>query len=331
MAIDIRNLGDQYSWGSRVSGVTWDNIHDEALRTDLQQLFRDRGLIVFEGMEPSSTMQVELSKVFGPLKDHPTKSTPRADPDLAEGVIDMHRPPRGDIGHDHGLVEVNGKRVESFIPWHFDHTYNDELNYAGVLRSIIAAPVDGRTGFTCGIELYKAMNPALLARIEQLKAIYTLDVRLTQIKYGRYFETFGDTEGMAGNVAESSIFPRAIHPMIWQRQSGEKVVHFCGFSAVGIEGHENAEGDALFDEVMHDLVRNVNPYWHEWNPSDMLIWDNHRMLHSVEGCDPKYERRMHRTTIRGDYGLGRFEGGKKIGEVKRETAPLNLPTGLQPA
>ncbi|HEX8056959.1 MAG TPA: TauD/TfdA family dioxygenase, partial [Novosphingobium sp.] len=180
-------------------------------------------------------------------------------------------------------------------------------------------------------ELYKAMNPALLAKIEQLKAIYTLDVRLTQIKYGRYFETFGDTEGMAGNVAESSIFPRAIHPMIWQRPSGEKVVHFCGFSAVGIEGHENAEGDALFDEVMHDLVRNVNPYWHEWNPSDMLIWDNHRMLHSVEGCDPKYERRMHRTTIRGDYGLGRFEGGKKIGEVKRETAPLNLPTGLQPA
>jgi hypothetical protein len=38
---------------------------------------------------------------------------------------------------------------------------------------------------------------------------------------------------------------------------------------------------------------------------------------------------MHRTTIKGDYGLGRFEGGKKIGEVKRETAPLKLPTGLQ--
>jgi len=331
MAVTIRNLGDQYSWGSRVSGVTWDNIHDEALRADMQQLFRDRGVIVFEDMEPTPKMQVELSKVFGPLKDHPTKSTPRADPDLDPGVIDMHRPPRGDPGHNHGLVEVNGKVVESFIPWHFDHTYNDELNYAGVLRAVIAAPVDGRTGFTCGIELYKAMNPALLAKIEQLNAIYTLDVRLTQIKYGRYFKTFGDTEVMAGNVAESSIFPRSIHPMIWQRPSGEKVVHFCGFSAVGIEGHENAEGDALFDEAMHDLIRNVNPYWHDWKPTDMLIWYNHRILHAVEGCDPQYERRMHRTTIKGDYGLGRFEGGKKIGEVKRETVPLNLPAGLQPA
>ena len=57
----------------------------------------------------------------------------------------------------------------------------------------------------------------------------------------------------------------------------------------------------------------------------MVIWDNHRMLHAVEGCDPTYERRMHRTTITGDYGLGRFEGNKKIGEVQREVPPLRLP------
>jgi taurine dioxygenase len=57
-----------------------------------------------------------------------------------------------------------------------------------------------------------------------------------------------------------------------------------------------------------------------------VIWDNLRVLHSVEGCDPKAERRMHRTTIRGDYGLGRFEDGHKIGEVNREVAPLALPT-----
>ena len=52
----------------------------------------------------------------------------------------------------------------------------------------------------------------------------------------------------------------------------------------------------------------------------MVIWDNSRTLHSVEGCDPKYERWTMRTTIRGDYGLGYFEDGKKIGEVNREVA-----------
>ena len=39
----------------------------------------------------------------------------------------------------------------------------------------------------------------------------------------------------------------------------------------------------------------------------MLIWDNWRMLHSVTGHDPGVTRCIHRTTIKGDYGLGRFE------------------------
>jgi taurine dioxygenase len=323
--LSIRNLGESYSWGARVSGLGWHNIEDEALRAQLRQLFIERGFIVFEDMEPSPKMQVAVSTIFGPLKDHPTRNVPRADPDLAEGVIDMHHQPRGDLGHDHGLVEYDGKRVISFLPWHFDHTYNDELNYAGVLRAVAQAPVGGRTGFTDGIEIYKAMNPAIRAKIEELSAIYTLDVRLTQMRFGRYFKTFGDMERERANTEESAIFPRAIHPMVWTRPTGEKVAHFCGFSAVGIEGHEDPEGEALFEEALQEMYRCVNPYWHDWRPTDMLIWDNHRVLHAVEGCDPQYERRMHRTTIRGDYGLGRFEGGKKIGEVKREVAPLALP------
>ncbi|MCB2077261.1 MAG: TauD/TfdA family dioxygenase [Novosphingobium sp.] len=323
--VSIHDLDDNLEFGSRVDGVTWDNIHDEDLREQLRQLFVERGVLVFENMEPSSHMQVELSKVFGPLKDHPTKSTPRSDPDLAEGVIDMHRMPQTELKHDHGLVGARGKKLTAFLPWHFDHTYNDELNYAGVLRAVVSAPEEGRTGFADGIAIYRDMDPAIRAKIEDLSILYTLDVRLTQMRYGRYFETYGDTQDMAGNVEESTIFPRAIHPMTWTRPTGEKVAHFCGFSAVGVEGHEDPEGDAIFEEALQEMYRVIKPYWHTWRPTDMLIWDNHRILHAVEGCDPKYERRMHRTTIKGDYGLGRFEDGKKIGEVKRDVAPLLLP------
>jgi taurine dioxygenase len=39
----------------------------------------------------------------------------------------------------------------------------------------------------------------------------------------------------------------------------------------------------------------------------MVIWDNWRVLHSVSGSAPEHGRCMHRTTIAGDYGLGRFE------------------------
>ena len=329
--IQVRDLGQEYDWGSRVSGVTWANIGDAGLRAELRELFDDRGLIVFEEMEPTGEMQVALSEVFGPIKDHPTKATARAEGVTVPGVIDMHMMPRKDDGNLHGLVEFEGMRLAAFSPWHFDHCYNDELNRAGVLRALIHAPERGRTGFTDGIELYRNFDPELRAKIEHLNAIYTLDVRLTQMRFGRTFKTFGDQEFQRGNVEEAAIFPRALHPMVWTRDSGEKVLHVGPWMAFGIERHEDAEGEALFEVVCQEVNRKAHAYWHDWKPSDMLIWDNWRMLHAVEGCDPKYERRMQRTTIKGDYGLGYFEDGKRPGEVMREVPPLSLPPLPLPA
>jgi taurine dioxygenase len=40
----------------------------------------------------------------------------------------------------------------------------------------------------------------------------------------------------------------------------------------------------------------------------MVLWDNWRLLHAVSGHPPQYRRRLQRTTIQGDYGLGYFEG-----------------------
>jgi taurine dioxygenase len=327
-AIRIQDIEGHPGFGARVDGVTWDNLYDEDLRAQLVELFEERGLLIFENMEPSSKMHVELSKVFGPLKDHPTKTVPRAAADLEEGVIDMHRKPSELNGSLHGVPIVDGKPQVAFIPWHFDHTYNDELNRAGVLRAVVSAPEGGRTGFADGIALYEAFDPDLLRRMEGLNAIYTLDTRLTQMRFGRTFEIKGDLPFMKPTVEEARLFPRAIHPMVWTRADGKKVVHVSGFSAEGIEHHEDPEGDALFEEVCQEVNRKAKGYFHDWKPTDMVIWDNWRVLHSVEGCDPKYERRMQRTTIRGDYGLGYFEGGKKIGEVNREIAPLDLPEGV---
>jgi taurine dioxygenase len=107
---------------------------------------------------------------------------------------------------------------------------------------------------------------------------------------------------------------------VWTRPTGEKVLHLAPWMAVGIEHDETPEGDALYNEVCHTLNtlgQGTSAYWHSWKPTDMVIWDNTRMLHAVEGCDARYERRTIRSTIKGDYGLGYFEDGKKIGEVNR--------------
>ena len=321
----VRDLREDLSFGSIVEGLDWQGLEDEGTRERLRELFRDRGLIVFKDMEPTAKMQVALSKVFGPLKDHPTKTTPRDEEtgDEAKGVIDMHYVPDSEgSAYQGGMVRIDGELLTRFSPWHFDHCYNDELNYAGVLRSPVAAPERGRTGFMDGIECYRQFPAGLRQRIEDINVVYTLDTRLSKMRFGVNFELVGGEIPLTTELLkEVAIFPRAMHPAVWTRESGEKVLHVGPWMAVGLEHHEDADGDALFDEVCHavnELGRGTSAYWHDWSPTDMVIWDNHRMVHAVEGCDPKYERHTIRSTIKGDYGHGYFEDGKKIGEVYRE-------------
>jgi taurine dioxygenase len=322
--ITVRNLRDDLNFGARVTGVTHDTLADQKVREEIKRTFEARGMIVFEDVEPTAKMHVEISQVIGPLKDHPTKTTSRTAEDLAAGVIDMHyKPVPGDPAAGEGLVEFKGEVVARYSPWHFDHCYNDELNYAGVLRAPINAPVGGRTGFMDGIELYQQFPKELRERIEGLNVIYTLDTRLSKMKYGVNFVPLTEYSSTDQLLKEAAIFPRAMHPAVWTRRTGEKVFHFGPWMAVGLEHHEDPAGDALLDDIAHEINRlgeTSCAYWHEWKPTDMVAWDNWRMLHAVEGCDAMYERRTLRTTIKGDYGLGYFEDGKKIGEVLREVA-----------
>jgi len=108
-------------------------------------------------------------------------------------------------------------------------------------------------------------------------------------------------------IAQQPRWQRSIHPAVWTRPSGEKVLHVSLLHTDGLEGREDAQGDALLEEICQAINASAQAYRHQWQPGTMLVWDNWRVLHSVTGTDPKYPRRLFRTTIQGDYGLGRFE------------------------
>ena len=75
----------------------------------------------------------------------------------------------------------------------------------------------------------------------------------------------------------------------------------------GILGHEDDEGDALLEAMIAEMKAVMKPYWHKWSPGELVIWDNWRFVHSASGHSRDHGRLVHRTTIEGDYGLGRWE------------------------
>lgn len=317
-SISVTPLEHDRPWGARILGVNDDALRNEDVRQQLRGLFEAHGLLLFEDMEPSLGLHVNLSEVFGSLKPHPTPTPDRIDPRYP-GILNIsHDPDKA-----HGVVELDGRRLAHWLPWHFDHCYNNELNRGGILRPIRIAPDGGMTGFCDGIEMYNALPSDLRAKVEQVNVLYAMVLDYRQMRFGKVknLKVVQDHPTAAAVTEQAKRFPRAIHPAVWTRRTGEKVLHVSPWMSLGIKGRETPDGDSLLDEVC-DFINahaKTHAYFHTWRPTDMVLWDNWRILHSVSGHDPKFVRHQARTTIKGDYGLGTFENNGVGGKVLETT------------
>lgn len=308
---DVRPLQEGLSFGVRIGGLTREQVSDAAIRQEVSDLFVKHGMIVFENVEQSDEMQVALSTIFGPLKEHPVKALARVDSERLPGVIELRTKPNSG-----GVVEVDGRQVAHWLPWHFDHCYNDELNYAGVLRAVQIVDEGGITGFMDGIALYDAFPQDLRERIEGEEVLYSLSTQYDHLRFGRpaQYRMITPKPTPQAFLDQAAAMSRAIHPAVWTRPTGEKVLHVSSYMAEGLAGQENdPAADALLEDVCQEINRQAKScsYHHKWKPTDMVIWDNTRMLHAVSGNRPEDERLMYRTTIKGDYGFGRWEDAAK--------------------
>lgn len=301
--LDIRPLTDEHPFGARISGVTMDNVGDEDVQQRLRDVFEDRGMIIFEEVEQSEDMQMALSEVFGPPQDYAIKNSSFENKGKA-GLITFAAEERAGT-----IIEFGGRVIAGHVPWHFDACYAEKLNRAGVLRIIANAPEEGMTGFADGVQIYNALSSEWQAKAEAIDVIYWQFNMYHEQRFGMPadFRLVQQAEASKALFEASRDIPRTVHPAVWQRKSGEKVLHVSPWQADGIAGREGPEGDALLEELIGQMKAVMQPYWHDWKPNEMAIWDNWRFVHSAWGYDPKYARDARRTTIQGDYGLGCYE------------------------
>ncbi len=309
-SLDISPLGD-FAFGARVRGVDHAALADEKIHSQLKALFEDRGFLLFEDMEPSGPLQVKLAAVFGPIQEHAMKALRGGDGESEPGIFVLDADPA-----DANIVEVDGRQLIGWTPWHYDACYSDKLYRGAVLRALEIAPEGGLTGFVDGIQLYGDISPQLRAQFEDRDIIYHPALMGPNQRFGRLLSrSVRVKESYDAFIASLENAPRAIHPAIWTRPTGEKVLHVSPWQAAGIEGEENAEGDALLEALCQEIYAKSTPYWHSWKPTDFLLWDNWRFIHAVSGHDPSCRRRMHRAGIAGDYGLGRWEHSENVTEI----------------
>jgi len=299
---DVGPLGEA-AFGATVRGLTLAHLKDEAVRKALVDLWVDQGVILFRDCEDSSQMQVELSACFGPLQSHAFKET----------WVDGH-PELVKIKYypDDGVCyELAGEMVGGLLPWHSDGIYTDSINRGGILRPLELPVKSGRTGFIDQISAYEALPADLKARIEDLHVVYVMDLNVANSKFMRP----ADIRFVRGAKSFMTImgreyqYPRVIHPMVYtQAETGRKVLNISPWFASGVYEIGGPDGDALMRELIPYCIDEAGAYFHDWRMGDMVLWDNWRTLHCFTGVPADATRVMQRTTISGDYALGRKIG-----------------------
>jgi taurine dioxygenase len=304
MGYTLSPLPGQSKFGVVVTGFQPEMLDDPQVRKDLYDLWIDKGVVVFRELS-GHDIHIKLSYVFGEPEEHP----------LLRGV-DMPRESKliVDIEFDGGeemgnLYEVDGEARGSWLPWHSDSIYTDQINHGGILWSIKVPERGGETGFIDQIAAYEAMPDDLKERIEGLNVLYKYNVDSSQAKFGHLPDRLIRLgKHQAATMQHDTTRVRSVHPLVFtQPETGRKVVNVSPWFADAIEGMENEEGDALLREVIAHNLKPELTYFHKWVPGEMVLWDNWRLLHCATGVPMGMKRHMRRTTIAGDYALGRRE------------------------
>ena len=296
-------LPGQDRYGALVTGLDPEALGDAEVRKGLHRLWIERGLIVFRGIPGGMDTQLRLSGIYGEPEVHPMMAgTDIRTEHKALAPIEFDR-------EDGNIYEVGGELRGGYLPWHFDGAYVDRINHGGILRPEVLPRYGGDTGFIDQIAAYALLPGDLKARIEGLSVVYSYQPDLTRAKFGPRPDRLVQMSTLfRKGMDHPSVQSRAIHPLVYeQAETGQKILHVSPWFADGIEGMENAEGDALLAEVVGHVIRPELMYFHKWQAGDMVLWDNWRMLHCATGVPPEEKRIMRRTTIVGDYGLGRRE------------------------
>jgi len=284
MALTAAPIGN-FDFGVRLDGVSSTRLQDPAVRQRLRDALAESGLVILTNVEPSDAMQLRVGEVFGRLKDYaPGESG-------AQAVAKLVTNPE-----DCTIVEIAGERLAGWMPWHFDQPYNAEPSTARVLRCGRRVTAGGLTGFLDGAQLYQRIDPALRARIEGCHVTYALNMAYADLRFGvpAGFRVVRQAKS-ADTPTPGEPVRTATQPAVRISPTGRKVLHVSPWMATGIAGGD----DSLLEEVAQEIGRlsEQMAYFHDWQPSDILVWDNLRMLHSASGFEPAETRVMFRTTV----------------------------------
>ena len=222
-----------------------------------------------------------FSQRFGPLEEAPFGRMPEAEKAKIKNRfvttlsnIKVDGRPIGGLGNDEAT-------------WHSDMTYSETPPPASLLLGIEIPDQGGDTHFADQRAALAALPAALRQRIESLSVKHNAaHTSVGKLRPG--FEAFEDPRDAPG----------AIHPMIkTHNETGKPALYLGRREWAYIPGMTVEESDDLLDALWTYVAIKEITWTQQWQPFDLIIWDNRCVMHRRDGFDQNSRRYMRRCQV----------------------------------
>jgi taurine dioxygenase len=176
--------------------------------------------------------------------------------------------------------------------WHADNSFKPDLTRATLLYSVITPEHAGQTRFADATSAYAELPADLKSRIGDLRAVHSiqqLGARQAQAAGGQSSAATGTLVDRA--EVEHPLAP--VHPV-----TGTRSLLLGSMVVKRIAGLTEEESSQLLARLLTHTTSAPYTYSHCWRQGDLVVWDNHAVLHTASPCHSSRHRLLFRTAIR---------------------------------
>jgi taurine dioxygenase len=239
-------------------------------------------VLVFRDQRITPEQQIAFSRRFGPLQVHVLHQFHlEGHPEIliVSNIVENGRPiGLGDAGHY----------------WHSDLSYKERPSLGSMLHAQ-ELPAEG------GDTLFANMHLAWETLPEALRQ--AVQGRFAEHTYLAKYETLRHLSPWRPKLSEDQLaqVKPVAHPVVRTHpETGRRALFVSEHFTTRIVGLPQDESDALLQELFAHSTRAEHIYRHQWQPHDLVFWDNRSLMHLAGGTPDHLRRKLYRTTIEGD-------------------------------
>lgn len=268
--------------GAEILGLDLGRPVNDADLARIHRAYLDHGLLIFRDQRITPEQQIDFSRRFGPLQVHVLKQFLLADhPEvfIISNIVENGQPiGLGDAGKF----------------WHSDLSYVEFPSLGAMLLAQELPEEGGDTLFASQQSAYETLPTELRQIIDGKYAAHSYTARYAD-------EVFKGIRRPTLTEAQLAEVKPVVHPVVRTHpETGRKGLFVNENFTTHILDLPEDESKRVLAELYAHSIKPEFIYRHQWQPDDLLFWDNRALIHLATGCPSYLRRRMHRTTIQGD-------------------------------